>query len=87
VYLHQEVQICHRHGYHRAISLLRPHDVVGLRQAITELAKTVTILQEPLNFGDFKHTHTQTKSHLIQKEILWNASYYTTKQVGQNSLR
>ena len=71
MYLYQEVQIYNSHAYRKAISLLPPQHVGGLRQAITKLAKTVTILQEPLNFGDFKHTsihnthhsHTHTHTH------------------------
>jgi len=53
---------------HRStVSLLRPHHVVRLRQEITQLAKTVIILQEPPNFGNFKHTgiNKHTLSHIL----------------------
>jgi hypothetical protein len=65
MHLHQEAEICHGHGYRRAISLLRSHHVGRLRQAITKLTKTVSILQEPLNFGDFRRTNIDTHTRKV----------------------
>ena len=44
---------------------MRPHNVGTLGQAITKLARTVTILQEPLNFGETSNTQAYTNTHKV----------------------